>query len=336
MRVLLLLPSLIAGAVMAVYGGYWQGLIFVGASVLVQLVMLLVNRPPTVTEGSIVQVVGKTAFLDGRRMPNRLSRWPPTARRLLFDYLRQSQGSITREHIQARLAAHAGTLPVLGFDRENQESLVELDWHSRPHALIVGPTGSGKSGLIGALLDSITRHVCDPIEAVWYFDPKAGHSILAQSEILTSLRQRWPEARFELISETHVSGLGQATAALANSLVHRQGRSQVRVIVIVEELSLVLADRMAAQAIQSIAAAGRTAGVRIVATNQSASGLPRGLLVNLGNRIVMRGSDESEFLLLGLRDRFMGRADRAVEPGIFEGKLLSENRDFSFLADWSS
>jgi hypothetical protein len=159
---------------------------------------------------------------------------------------------------------------------------------------------------------------------------------LAQSEILTSLRQRWPEARFELISETHVSGLGQATAALANSLVHRQGRSQVRVIVIVEELSLVLADRMAAQAIQSIAAAGRTAGVRIVATNQSASGLPRGLLVNLGNRIVMRGSDESEFLLLGSRDRFMGRADRAGEPGIFEGKLLSENRDFSFLADWSS
>lgn len=91
MRVLLLLPSLIAGAVMALSGGYWQGLIFVGASLLVQLVMLLVNRPPTVTEGSIVQVVGKTAFLDGRRMPNRLSRWPPTARRLLFDYLRQSQ-----------------------------------------------------------------------------------------------------------------------------------------------------------------------------------------------------------------------------------------------------
>ena len=352
MRILLLLPSLVAGAVMAVWGGYWQGLIFVGASLIVQLGMLMVNRPPTVTEGSTIQIVGKTAFLDGHRMPNRLARWPPQARRLLFQHVQDASSYPNRESLASRLTSHCGELPVLGVELADEQQVLELDWNARPHALVVGPTGTGKSALLGALLISIDRHVRDPIEAIWYFDPKAGHSIAAHGGTFEILKSRRPSVRIELIQATDGPQLALALGALAESLVHRQGPSVVRIIVIVEELSLVLSDRAAAQHIQAIAAAGRTAGVRIIATNQTASGLPRGLLVNLTNRIVMQGSDQAEWLLLGNSDRPFRHSNqtsgysreiawrddtlRCDEPEVFSAKLLNENRNFSFLADWSS
>ncbi len=351
MKILLLAPSLIAGLAMAVWGGYWQGLIFVAASALVQLGMLLGKRPVAVGERSAIQVVGKRVFLDGQRMPDRLARWPPQARLLLFQHVVESRSGLGRERLRAVLAAHSGSLPVLGIELAERDVAIELDWDARPHTLIVGPTGSGKSVLLGNLLGSIASHVDAEIEAIWYLDPKAGHSLVAHGGQLAALRRRWPNARLEGVAGAEPSMLAHALSAVTESQIHRQGASAARIIVVIEELSLALADRAVAQSIQALAAAGRTAGVRIIATNQTASGLPRNLLVNLSTRIIMAGSDEAEALLLAPPERGLRRSSLlhsaspgvnqcgSVEParsGIFRATLLNQNRDFSFLADWSS
>lgn len=351
MKILLLAPALIAGLATAFWGGYWQGLIFVAASVLVQLGMLLGNRPVVVGERSAIQVVGRRVFLDGQRLPDRLARWPPQARLLLFRHVVESRSAPDRQRLSAALAAHSGRLPVLGFELADRDVAIELDWDARPHTLIVGPTGSGKSVLLGNLLGSIAEHIDAEIEAVWYFDPKAGHSMVAHSGQLAAMRERWPNARLERIAGAEPSKLADALSALTASLVHRQGESLARIVVVIEELSLALADRAVSQAIQALAAAGRTAGVRIIATNQTASGLPRNLLVNLNSRIVMAGSDTAEALLLAPPERSLGNStlahsgsqagyeiDSAIpaRAGVFRARLLNQNRDFSFLADWSS
>lgn len=350
MKILLLAPSLIAGFAMAVWGGYWQGLIFVSVSALVQLGMLLGKRPVVVGERSAIQVVGKRVFLDGQRLPDRLARWPPQARLLLFQHVFESRSAPNRERLRTVLAAHSGSLPVLGACLADPDVAIELDWDARPHTLIVGPTGSGKSVLLGNLLDSIAARVDAQIEAVWYFDPKAGHSMVAHSGQLTALQERWPDARIEGIAGAEPSMLADALSALTESQIHRQGASVARIVVVIEELSLALADRAVSQAIQALAAAGRTAGVRIIATNQTASGLPRNLLVNLNSRIVMAGSDTAEALLLGPPERGLSgsslmhsRSQAGYEidfviparAGVFRARLLNQNRDFSFLADWS-
>jgi DNA helicase HerA-like ATPase len=118
-------------------------------------------------------------------------------------------------------------------------------------------------------------------------------------------------------------------------------------VLVIEELGAALAQRPTAELIQSLAAQGRSKGLRIIATNQSVSGLPRGLLVNLGNRVVLQGTDDAERLLLGGTsiDRNRGqnqasaqefRTGAAHVSQVFAASLLPNDQHFEFIRYWST
>ena len=111
-------------------------------------------------------------------------------------------------------------------------------------------------------------------------------------------------------------------------------------ILIIEELSAALADRSTAETLIRLAAQGRSKGLRIIVTNQSSSGIPRSLLVNLGNRILLDGSDSAERMLLAqpemrLADSQAKQAEPSPESGIFGASYLNRGIAFKFLPVWS-
>ena len=325
------------GVVWALTSGYWPMLGFTILGVAGQLAA----RPRAVsTAGEVTDIEFREGrvWLDGRRLPIRLALWTREQRTTVFDHLvtadRQVINRVALEDLDRdrRISSSPQEQVRLGV---SQGRFIALDWSCRPHTLIVGPTGSGKSALLSGLLaDLASIRQSDPSIRIWFADYKSGQTI---AENAASCRS------FVCSGERH----HRMWNALAEELDRAEPDLRARHVLVIEELGAALAQRPTAELIQSLAAQGRSKGLRIIATNQSVSGLPRGLLVNLGNRVVLQGTDDAERLLLGGTsiDRNRGqnqasaqefRTGAAHVSQVFAASLLPNDQHFEFIRYWST
>ncbi|MDE2386586.1 MAG: AAA family ATPase [Actinomycetales bacterium] len=336
MSLIWILPSLAMGLLLAMSTGYWQMLAFAVMQAAVQLAARRFRGGPqqsTIDPLTDVRLRGERFVVQGRRLPRLIAFWNSRSKTAVLEYLRQLNSGPPQELLSECYSKRRSGRLLLGLAESNP---LELDWSRSPHTLIVGPTGSGKSALLARLLEQLAA---DSTE-VWLFDYKSGETIsenaafcrafeCADSSDQAALRDQWDR----LLRRVDTLAPGQKT----------------RLVLVVEELAAALLDRDASAAITQLAAQGRSVGVRMIATNQTASGIPRQLLVNLGNRVVMADADNSERILLGTggaatlaksgSTRVGARPETMDAPahtGVFSAQLVNASTDFDFLAVWSS
>jgi energy-coupling factor transporter ATP-binding protein EcfA2 len=354
MRWVLVLPSIVIGVIAALTTGYWFGLGYALLAALTQLMLMLRPAHRKVSEDSVIQLTGGFCYLDGRRMPKRLARWRFEEREQLIRHLRRRQEENSSSALGVAAAQAPGDLPRLGFRLENGRlRSVDLDWHHQPHTLIVGPTGSGKSVLLASLLREIARLRPPGAPPLLFCDFKSGHSIRSNQRLIS----RWQsggalDAKTNAATSANTktcTDIDEAVGELAtliSTAEHTAAHDEVRLVVVIEELGVAMRNPRFAAALADLAATGRTAGVKIIATNQTATGLPRGTVVNFGNRVAMAGCDPAELMLLGGSSNALNSSEKAATDGgptrkitaegasVFEAKLVNPQIKFRFVADW--
>lgn len=324
------------GLVWAITSGYWP---MVGFTVLGAVAQVAARRqsrgihapPPT------IDFEAGRVLWNNRRLPSRLWLWTKVQRESVvaevqrFEAKAQTRAELVRLQ-RARLEGLESPPRLrLGVAASG---IVDLDWDARPHALLIGPTGSGKSALLSGLLaDLAAMQVASGDLQVWFADYKDGQTIAANR-----------------LSCRNFVCAGSDYASLWRSLTGELDRAETtlaaRRILIIEELAAALADRTTSELISQLAAQGRSKGLRIIATNQSVSGLPRALLVNLGNRILLDGTDQADWLLVGGVRAPKSSANESdascgvgtvcdAQPQMFHASLLPNDLRFDFVPVWS-
>jgi len=120
------------------------------------------------------------------------------------------------------------------------------------------------------------------------------------------------------IAETFESQLAERQKLLATlrcSAIEEfwnRGGAMKRQIIVIDELGELLRQHpRLAQALEQVAARGRSLGMHLVVTNQSMSGIARGLLVNLRARVAIGDMDPIDFSQLGFRGRIQPKKSLA-------------------------
>lgn len=323
------------GLVMALTSGYWQLLGFSALNALTGLIAHRFRKPPSASEARVSMRSGRL-FIGDKRLPRSLLLWSRSEKTAVVEHLNRADGGDLRERIlrlyEPSSLSNAWLSLPLGINPVTREP-VELDWQTQPHTLIVGPTGSGKSALLSRVIASLSdrKRGCSDGLQVWLFDYKSGETIDENPNAVEGFR----------CAGSHQP---KALAELWHSLFAEMDVSpptrEAKHVVIVEELAVALEDRQTGDALARLAAQGRSIGLRLIVTNQTSSGIPRALLVNLGNRILLSGSDLAERMLLG-----SARATPPGEPktdnegpsadGLFAADYLNRSIAFKFLPVWS-
>jgi len=278
MRLVWLFPSLAAGLFFGLTAGYWQMAIMAGLSALVTLLMAVPKRPIVITRRGV--------FRGRFRLPDRMALWPRS----------------WRDQYTAELARLVASLPgqlsktdysplafVAGYGLELNLAT------SGPHLFLVGPTGSGKSRWLNLMLETMSGE-----PELYLADFKGGATLSKFGRCVTDLddpevrQEFWGSVRELLESRERYLALHRVTSAAETSLPYA--------VVVVDELSHGLQlDRVALPTLSAVAARGRSLGVHLICANQSVSGVPRELLVNLNLRVALGGTDEIDALQLGAK-----------------------------------
>ena len=271
------------GVFYGVNTGMWQLAVMSGASALIMaLVKLRREREFT------MRITARALVVNGRRVRRPFRLWPDTWR---VEYARQVQSLLATIPRQLTQARHEPLSFVCGYDLELN---LERDG---PHLFLVGPTGSGKSRWLNLFLNTLTGNF-----ELKLADFKGGATLAEFGECVSdlsegSIREAFWRSLEELLSKReHYLQLHQVSEARLTSLAP--------VVVVVDELAAAIRqDRAAMPALSAIAARGRSLGVHLVCANQSVSGVPRELLVNLNLRIILAGIDEVDAMQLGAKSR---------------------------------
>jgi S-DNA-T family DNA segregation ATPase FtsK/SpoIIIE len=179
------------------------------------------------------------------------------------------------------------------------------------HALIVGPTGSGKSELLKLLLARIIEN--QPNCQITLLDFKGGatfskHSSLGQiRRFATDIDGHNPETLWNEL-KAEVGRRELALAAKGASRIEDPIMFQTpRHYIFIDEMAAALAESpLASAALTVVATRGRSLGIHLIAATQSAQGIPRNMLTNLRVRIALAETDPIDLAQLNLK--------RPVEP----------------------
>lgn len=339
MRYIWLIPSLASTLVFALTTGHPSYLLFAGTSVLFALMMARSSSRKGEVSASdvrLTQIAGQWYLGSEAITKARLYLRPSFRRRLLLQL--RARTRVPDFHRAATvLARQPDRQPRLGLavdqvDALGQSNLVELPWFDNPHTLIVGPTGSGKTVLLLRILQDCLR-----ISGVrvWFFDFKN-----SELDALAELKsEKGP--RLVACSSSDGEKLAHSWQELLQCLnwngVRPNRPAIVSEVVIVDELAAALERPEYRERILELAGQGRSAGVRLLCASQSASGLPRALLANLMNRIVVGQPDQAELLMLSSRSESFSATKLVAresspdhEPRWLRGRLLNPGRDFVF------
>lgn len=134
-----------------------------------------------------------------------------------------------------------------------------------PHALLVGPTGSGKTQLV--------RLIASQFDAeVWVIDLTNPTGLAALPGVTRQLNGADPTALRDLAGE----------------LSERELRPlNPKLMLVVENLDWALKDRNLAQLLEKVASRGRSLNVMLLATSQLRSSVPEKVWVNCANRFIL-------------------------------------------------
>jgi len=220
---------------------------------------------------------------------------------------------------QSLASSREGLFVWLGFSGTDE---VELDLANEgAHALIVGATGAGKSQLLTCWLVSLAQKFAPNQLEFWLLDFKGGATL---SDLSTT---PWC-SRFATDLDTGANSAEQLLAALSEELVSRLRLctehcvSRVddlalelrppRIVLAVDEAQHLLANPLTHAPLTDLAARGRSLGIHVVLAAQSLSGIPRGLLTNLGVRIAVGRADPVDLAQLGFQRGSVTAASPAI------------------------
>lgn len=177
---------------------------------------------------------------------------------------------------------------------------------SGQHALIIGPTGSGKSQLIKLLLRQLITE--DPNCRLWLYDFKGGASFNRFTELpqvcklITDIDGHdaaavWSQLELELATRE------AALAAIGAARIEEVAPSVMpRLYVLVDELAAALAESVQAHsALTALVARGRSLGVHFIGASQTLQGIPRAMLANIRARVALGEADPVDASLLNLK-----------------------------------
>lgn len=174
------------------------------------------------------------------------------------------------------------------------------------HALILGPTGSGKSQLIKLWLTQLlsTHPTCE----LWLYDFKGGAGLGGfrhQAQVrkfITDIdghdrASEWSTIELELASRE-----GQLAAIGVSRIEDLPAHSMPRLFVLVDELAVALAESVQAHsALTAVVARGRSLGVHFIGASQTLQSIPRAMLANIRARIALGEIDPVDASLLALK-----------------------------------
>lgn len=309
MQFLWLMPSMLMGVYLGATTGMWQLAVMSAVSgVTAVLVARVRSREPK--ELPEVRINRRGVWVGKRRLPRSRFFWRKSWKTAVDRKLQQDFAGGLRSARTDSLSFVAG----FGFE-------LNLLEHG-PHLFLVGPTGSGKS----RWLDLVLRSICGSPQLL-LADYKGGATLSGFGDCVTDLCD-------EDVRNAFWVGLGELLEERERYL-RVQGVSRAAevnlppVVVVVDELVHALRlDRAALPALSALAARGRSLAVHLICASQSVSGVPRELLVNLGLRVILCGTDEVDALQLGAKQKPTARAGfgsgLAVGLGEFSFPFSSE------------
>lgn len=290
-----MLPSLLFGAYLGLSSGSWHMLIMSAVTALVWLTFRRFNEARAVDLSQPVIINGPEVWIGDYLLPKREILWKREWHQVVFRAWQQKQTPPKFE--------------------------LELDLETEGvHALIVGPTGSGKSELLKLLLARTiqNQHNCQ----ITLLDFKGGatfsrHSGLSQVKLFATdidghnPESLWNELRAE-VGRRELSLATKGASRIEDPIMFQAPRHYI----FIDELAAALAESpLASAALTMVATRGRSLGLHLIAATQSAQGIPRNMLTNLRVRIALAETDPIDLAQLNLK--------RPVEPA-------------SVLAGWAS
>lgn len=289
MQFLWLMPSVLMGVYLGATTGMWQLAVMSSISGFTALIVSwLRGREPK--ELGPVRFNRRGIWIGKRKLPRSRTFWRKAWKEAVDAKLLQEFAGGLESGRTDSLSFVGG----YGFE-------LNLLEHG-PHLFLVGPTGSGKSRWLDLVLRSIRGS-----PQLLLADYKGGATLSGFGPCVTDLSSEPERNRFWL-------RLNDLLEERENYLkLHRASRaSEVNlapVLVVVDELVHALRlDRAALPALSAIAARGRSLGVHLICASQSVTGVPRELLVNLGLRVILAGTDEVDALQLGAKKKPTARA----------------------------
>ena len=176
------------------------------------------------------------------------------------------------------------------------------------HALIVGPTGSGKSELLKLLLQKTVS--AQPSCEVTLFDYKGGATFgrfdtLPQVKRLVTDIDGHPDDEPWHLLRAEVGRRELALAAKGASRIEdlqRWGMPMPRHYIFIDELAAVISlNPLAAASLTVVATRGRSLGIHLIMATQSAQSVPRAMMTNLRTRIALAEADPIDLAQLNLK-----------------------------------
>jgi archaellum biogenesis ATPase FlaH len=317
MQGLWFLPSLIFGAVQGFTSGSWQMLLFAVVSLSIWPLGRWLQHSRNFALDGQVSFDGKDVWIGGHRLPRREVFWRHDWHATVWAGLVAQEAELSLPSVLAAAAAR-------GFRGSTAESNwigvdgghgFELDLaKSGPHLLIIGATGTGKSELLRLLVSGWLNQEADLELTLIDFKggatmvPFANHprvvGLATDLELtdvvaIAATLERQLMRRQEQLAESGMSSIEEYC---------RSGRTLKRHFIVVDELGELLRQHpRLSQALEQIAARGRSLGMHLVIANQSMSGVSRNLLVNLRARVAIGEMDPIDLSQLGFRSRGLPR-----------------------------
>lgn len=293
-----LAPSLLFGIYLGATTGAWHMLAMSFTTVITWLAIKRFSRSRDVDLSQPVTIVGAEAWIGEYQLPRYEIFWKPEWHDLVY---------------RAYLAKDKKPEFTLDLQLETQGV----------HALIIGPTGSGKSELLKQLLRKTVQR--NPNCQISLFDYKGGATFasfrgLAQlTRLVTDLdghdeHQLWQQLQQEVTRrESELAAHGASRIEdleiWANSLA--------RHYIFIDELAAVIsASHLAAPGLIALATRGRSLGMHLILASQSAQSVPRAMLTNLRTRLALAEADPIDLAQLNLR---RPKASNPVPAGWAEG-----------------
>lgn len=291
MQLLWFLPSLAYGVMLAVSTGNYFLLISTSLTVCVAIfVRYRITQRPKLNDKTQLRVIDERIWLDDYRMPRSQIFWTTEQAELIFDRLGNSSDGLSgyEEFIACRKNLDATSLQI-PFGFTSNKAVIKSLVNDGPHALLIGRTGSGKTELLRAMLRSLdfSNAGCELV----CIDFKGGQGLFEF------------KSRSQLFCSDHdITQASKVVQFLKDELSSRElmHKSYGVLIVAIDELSHFLTSvPSAGDALAAIAARGRSSKMHLVLTNQNLAGVGRGLISNIGLRVLIGQPDPVDAAMLG-------------------------------------
>lgn len=276
-----LLPSLLFGAYLGVSSGAWHMLAMSAVTAVIWFAVRRFSDGRAVDLTEPVVINGAEVWIGDYLLPKREIFWKREWHPLVFRAYKNSKQSAKFE-----------------LDLELEVEGV--------HAIIIGPTGSGKSELLKLLLGQVMRS--SPDSEISLLDFKGGATFNRFStrnqvkRFATDIDGHQPEDLWNEI-RAEVGRRELALAVKGASRIEDPIMFQLpRHYIFIDELAAALAESpIAASALTIVATRGRSLGIHLIAATQSVQGVPRNMLTNLRVRIALAEADPIDLAQLNLK-----------------------------------